>query len=82
MQPREITLVDLRRILHEGAGADEAVDLEGEVLDVQWGDLGYDSLALLETVARLQREFGIVLDDDATSSATTPRALLALANQA
>jgi minimal PKS acyl carrier protein len=80
MPVRELTLDDLKRILQEGAGSDESVNLDGDVLDVEFAELGYDSLALLETAARIQREYGIELDDDATTSAPTPRALLELIN--
>jgi act minimal PKS acyl carrier protein len=73
-------LADLRRILREGAGADEGVDLDGEILDTAFDDLGYDSIALMETAARISREYGTPIDDDALTPATTPRALLALVN--
>jgi act minimal PKS acyl carrier protein len=76
----EITLAVLKRTLREGAGADEAVDLDGDVLDVEFAELGYDSLAVLETAGRLSREYGIAMDDDATTAAKTPRQLLELAN--
>lgn len=75
-----ITLDDLRRILREGAGADEAVDLDSDILDAEFADLGYDSLALMETAARIHREYGITLDDEATLAATTPRELLSVVN--
>lgn len=75
-----VTIDDLRRILREGAGADENVDLDGDILDVQFAELGYDSLALLETAARVTREFGVKLDDDVATSVTTPRELLAVIN--
>ncbi|WP_370949745.1 acyl carrier protein [Amycolatopsis sp. cg5] len=78
----ELTLDSLKRILRDGAGADEAVDLDGDILDTEFDELGYDSLALLETVARITREYRIPLDDDAATSAKTPRELLALANAA
>jgi act minimal PKS acyl carrier protein len=76
----QLTIDDLRHILHECAGTDENVDLAGEVLDVEFEVLGYDSLALLETAATITREYGIVLDDDATTAARTPRDLLQLVN--
>ena len=41
METRLFTLDDLRRILMEGAGADETVDLGGDILDHGFGDLGY-----------------------------------------
>ncbi|WP_434598871.1 acyl carrier protein [Streptomyces sp. A5-4] len=80
MPSSEFTLQDLRRILLEGAGADEAVDLDGEILDTDFETLGYESLALLETGSRIEREFGITLDDSALTDSETPRALLKAVN--
>lgn len=73
-------LQDLRRILRDGAGADEDVDLDGEILDTAFDDLGYDSIALMETAARISRETGRPISDDALTPSTTPRALLELVN--
>lgn len=81
MSDLEFTLDDLRRILLEGAGADEGVDLGADILDVQFEALGYESLALLETGSRIEREYGIDLDEDALTNADTPRALIAAVNQ-
>ncbi|MEW2511229.1 acyl carrier protein [Streptomyces sp. NPDC046870] len=71
----------LRRILLEAAGADEAVDLDGDILDTDFTALGYESLALLETVGRIEREYGVSLDDDVLSEAPTPRTLVDLVNE-
>jgi act minimal PKS acyl carrier protein len=76
----QLTLDDLKRILLEGAGTEEGVDLDGDILDTPFDALGYDSLALLETAARITREYRIELDDDATTAAKTPRELLTLVN--
>jgi minimal PKS acyl carrier protein len=80
MPDPNIEIQDLRRILQESAGAEQGVDLDGEILDVQFDELGYDSLALMETASRISREYGIQIDDDALSEATTPRRLLGLLN--
>ncbi|MFI9272584.1 acyl carrier protein [Kitasatospora sp. NPDC052896] len=80
MTAREFTLEDLKRILREAAGTEEGVDLEGEILDTELAALGYESLALLETAGRIEREYDITLDDSVVSDATTPRALLELVN--
>ncbi|MDQ0948216.1 act minimal PKS acyl carrier protein [Streptomyces phaeochromogenes] len=80
MPAHEFTIEDLRRILRDGAGADEAVDLDGDILDTDFESLGYESLALLETSGRIEREFGITLDDDTVTEAKTPRALLGAVN--
>ncbi|POX55042.1 actinorhodin polyketide synthase [Streptomyces sp. Ru71] len=74
------TLDDLRRVLREAAGADEGVDLDGDILDTEFEALGYESLALLETGGRIEREWGISLDDDALGDADTPRALIDAVN--
>jgi minimal PKS acyl carrier protein len=75
-------LHDLRRILRESAGAAEGVDIEGEILDTAFEDLGYDSLALMETTARITREYGIPIGDDVVTTASTPRHLLDAVNAA
>jgi act minimal PKS acyl carrier protein len=80
MSERLIEISDLRRILQESAGTEQGVDLEGEILDTEFDDLGYDSIALMETAARIAREYGVPIDDDALTCATTPRLLLGLLN--
>jgi minimal PKS acyl carrier protein len=77
---REVTVEDLKRILRESAGGGEEVDLDGEILDTDFDVLGYDSLALLETAARITREYGVTLDDEAVTSARTPRRFLKFVN--
>ncbi|MFF8379976.1 acyl carrier protein [Streptomyces sp. NPDC015661] len=80
MATEPFTLDDLKRILLEAAGADEGVDLNGDILDTEFELLGYESLALLETGGRIEREYGITLDDDALTDAVTPRALIDAVN--
>ncbi|TDC74462.1 acyl carrier protein [Streptomyces hainanensis] len=80
MADARMTLDDLRRVLLEAAGADEGMDLGGDITDTPFDDLGYDSLALMEAGSRLQREFGVSLSDESLAEATTPRALIDLVN--
>ncbi|MFK4070899.1 acyl carrier protein [Streptomyces sp. NPDC029674] len=80
MSTPTFALADLTRILLEGAGADDGVDLDGDILDRDFEDLGYESLALLETAGRIEREYGIALDDDVFAENRTPRALIAAVN--
>ncbi len=80
MSDLTIELLDLRRILRESAGAEQGVDLDGDILDTTFADLGYDSIAIMETAARLAREYGVAIDDDALLEATTPRLFLDLVN--
>jgi minimal PKS acyl carrier protein len=76
----QFTLDDLRRILLEAAGADESVDLAGDILDTTFEVLGYESIALLETGGRIELEYGIVLDDDDLGDDLTPRDLVDAVN--
>ncbi|WP_328298716.1 acyl carrier protein [Streptomyces sp. NBC_00435] len=78
----EMTLEVLTGLLRECAGEDESVDLSGDVLDTPFDDLGYDSLAVLQTTGRIEREYGISLSDDTAAEASTPRLLLAFVNEA
>ncbi|MDF3293383.1 acyl carrier protein [Streptomyces silvisoli] len=79
---KAITVDDLRSILARCAGFEEGDGLEGEILDKTFEALGYDSLALMETAAVLQREYGIVIPDDELFNTDTPRALLDRAKRA
>ncbi|MDX6361930.1 MAG: minimal acyl carrier protein [Streptomyces sp.] len=76
----KVTLADLTRMLRESAGEEEGVDLDGDVIDTPFLELGYDSLALLQVIGEIQREYGISVPDDAVVDAETPGALLALIN--
>jgi act minimal PKS acyl carrier protein len=69
-------------MLRESAGEEEGVDLDGDVLDTPFIELGYDSLALLQVVGRIQRERGIEVPDDAVVDTESPRELLSLINGA
>ncbi|MBB1244132.1 acyl carrier protein [Streptomyces durbertensis] len=77
-----VTLADLTRMLRESAGEEEGVDLDGDVIDTPFIELGYDSLALLQVIGEIQREYGITIPDDAVVDAETPGALLTLINEA
>ncbi|MEV7525574.1 acyl carrier protein [Streptomyces sp. NPDC091371] len=81
MSEQKFTVENLKRILREGAGADEGVDLDGDILDTDFEELGYESLALLETGGRIEREYGISLDDDIFVDNRTPRSLVAAVNE-
>ncbi|MFE3170905.1 acyl carrier protein [Amycolatopsis sp. NPDC059090] len=72
----QFTLDDLRRLLREAAGEDDTVQLDGDIADVPFADLGYDSVALLETAAAADREFGATIPDELLGELTTPAAFV------
>lgn len=78
MNASEFGIHDLRRILTEGLGVDDAVDLNDDILDTEFEALGYDSLAILETAGRVEREYSVSLDESALLDALTPRMFIDL----
>ncbi len=80
MADEKFTIEQLTAILRECAGEDEDVDLDGQILDTEFEELGYESLALLEATGRIERDYDIVLGEDALNDARTPRALLEIVN--
>jgi len=76
MSTSRLTIEDLKRIMRECAGEDDSISLDGEILDTPFLDLGYDSLALLETAALIKRQYGVTVSDDDLHGIETPRAFL------
>jgi act minimal PKS acyl carrier protein len=70
---RQMTLHDLQDIMRECAGEDESAQSLEQAPDEDFVDLGYDSLALLETQARVKREYGVEFSEDDLADITTPR---------
>ncbi|MFF2143620.1 acyl carrier protein [Kitasatospora sp. NPDC058190] len=77
----EITVDDLRRIMREGVGEREGL-FDGDILDRGFAELDIDSLALLETATRIEREFDVSLPDSLVTEAATVGGLLAMVNEA
>ena len=77
-----LELTHLTALLRESAGEGEGTDLDGDVLDVPFLDLGYDSLALLQVTGIIERDYGVFLDEEALDEAETPRQYLDLVNRA
>lgn len=78
----QMTLDDLRRLLIECAGETDDDSLSGDILDEDFTSLGYDSLAMMETAARITTEYGVHIADERIAELTTPRAVLDLVNNA
>jgi act minimal PKS acyl carrier protein len=77
-----VTMHDLKRALEEGSGVDEGVDLDRDLETMAFSELGYDSLAVLETGLRLGRENDIELDDSVFADLDTPQQMLDAVNDA
>ncbi|MBB5918327.1 act minimal PKS acyl carrier protein [Nocardia transvalensis] len=51
-------------------------DLAVDSIDTEFGDLDFDSLAVLELVTRVQKEYAITVPDSVMEELSTPRDLL------
>ena len=67
------SLDDLREIMRQSAGVEAGVDLDADITDVEFIELGYDSLALLELAIQVKRKYGVSIPDDDVVDMTTPR---------
>jgi act minimal PKS acyl carrier protein len=72
-------LDELRAILRHMGGTDEAA-LDGDIAEMEFSDLGYDSLALLEMCNQVERRYDIQISDDAVLSMATPTKTVAYIN--
>ena len=77
---RQFSCHDLTGIMRRCAGLEEAVSLDGPVLDLSYEEMGYDSLAVLEIQAQIERQFGVPLGDDALEFMPTPGTTISYVN--
>ncbi|QMU67352.1 acyl carrier protein [Streptacidiphilus sp. P02-A3a] len=76
----QITVDDLRAILISCLG-DDVEALHGDISDHTLDELGCDSLALLETVTKLELQHDAVLGEEEVTVASTLGQVLRLANE-
>ncbi|WP_410601162.1 acyl carrier protein [Amycolatopsis sp. lyj-90] len=77
----EFTLDELKEIMRGSAGVEEGVDLDGDIAGVEFGDLGYDSLAVLELLNQVRVRHGVSIPDGAIEEMPTPSAAVVLINE-
>nr|WKU62175.1 acyl carrier protein [uncultured bacterium] len=77
---KTMNIDDLRDILVACAGGEESAAPRGDFSGASFDELGYDSLALMETAATLERDYGVVIPEDQITDVGTPGELLALVN--
>lgn len=75
-----MTIDDLRRVLAACAGESDNAPVDTDIHDWNFDDLGYDSLALMETATRIEQEYGLHIPEEHISEFRTPRQLLDFVN--
>jgi act minimal PKS acyl carrier protein len=68
----DFSMTELKEIMRTSAGVLEEVDLDADIADIEFDDLGYDSLAVLELVSQVGRRYGVSIPDDAIAEMPTP----------
>lgn len=68
----QFTLDDVRRLIRACAG-ESGAELDGDIAQITFEELGYDSLAVLEMAAKVQQEYGIAMPDEAVEQMRTPQ---------
>ena len=76
----EFTLDDLREIMRISVGVEEGVDLDGPIAELEFTELGYDSLALAEVVSQVSRRYAVEIGEDEAFELTTPGSVVAVVN--
>ncbi|MGK8489955.1 acyl carrier protein [Nocardia asiatica] len=75
-----MTITELRSILVACAGGEDLAELDSDISGVEFEELGYDSLALIETAARIQRDFGVTIPEEQLIEVKTPQELVDIVN--
>jgi minimal PKS acyl carrier protein len=75
-----MTIDDLRQILYSAAGAAEH-EPGADFASATFGDLGYDSLALMELTAAISHRFEVAVPEGALEYRTTAQDTVDLVNQ-
>jgi len=76
----QFTLEDLKVIVRESSGVTDGVSLDGDILDEPLRELGYDSLAVLEIVSQIQRDYRLDIPDEAIDEMKTARSIIDYVN--
>jgi act minimal PKS acyl carrier protein len=71
-----LTSPELRQMMRNGVGVEDGVDLDGDIDDTTFDELGYDSLAVLELAGRIGQVYGVMIPDERLWELRTPRAVI------
>ena len=77
----QLTLEELKVFLLRSVGDDESIDLSGDIASTALSDLGFDSLAVIDTTSQLEQHFKVKFTDDDASGITTAQDFIDIVNQ-
>jgi act minimal PKS acyl carrier protein len=71
---------ELKQIMRQVAGDDDDIELTDDFETTTFEELGFDSLAVFETVHRVERVCGRKLPESELAEITTPKEFLGFVN--
>lgn len=77
-----MTIEEFYDVIVASAGASDATWIGEDRYDRTFDELGYDSLALIEAVARIEEKYGVSIPEEQVAEQKTPRSMLSLVNTA
>jgi|RhiMethySRZTD1v2_1073278.scaffolds.fasta_scaffold4218198_2 minimal PKS acyl carrier protein len=75
------TLDELRELMQACAGVEDDIDLSADIDDIEFEELGYDSLAVLEVASHVQRKYSVPMPDECVEYMKTPRLAVEYINE-
>ncbi|MFE5858730.1 phosphopantetheine-binding protein [Streptomyces sp. NPDC056500] len=75
------TQADLVGYIRRAAGEDDGLDLDGDIAEITFADLGYDSISMVELTLLVERELGISLPEARTGKTATPKEFVETVNE-
>jgi minimal PKS acyl carrier protein len=78
---QKFTIDELRELMRSCAGVEEDIDLSSAIEDVEFEELGYDSLAVLEVASHVQRKYTVPMPDECVEYMKTPRLAVEYINE-
>ncbi|MEV6846593.1 acyl carrier protein [Actinoplanes sp. NPDC051411] len=69
----DFTVVEFKQIVQSALGPEEAAAVGPDTLDTRLGELGIDSLGMLEIANQIQGRFAAKIPDDRLDASLTPR---------
>jgi act minimal PKS acyl carrier protein len=75
----ELELADIQDLVNTSGG--DRVELDSSTLDLDFDEIGVDSLAVVELIDRIQETYAVPIADDVIQVLSTPRKLLGYVNK-
>jgi len=74
------SVTELNTTIAKCLGNDSGGQVTDDNLDIEFSELGYDSLAVYELMTRLQDDIGLPISDEEIDELTTPRLVIEFVN--